>query len=166
MNDTKAMVLSLLSNYHENQRRIDLLRYELEHPSFITSEEMIDVLNFGHGEQRSSPGSSLSNKTPYIALNYHDKASQMNSGNLDEIVFQLTQLEEQQARLLHYISLMDNNDAELIRMTYLDNMDNEQIAAKLKVSIRTVSTRRTKAIDRLCEMFDYTIGVQRSNSSL
>lgn len=166
MNDTRIMVMSFLNQYHETQRRIELLRYELEHPSFVTSEEMIEILNYSHGEQGGTPGGHLSNKTPYIALNYQEEAQKMNAGNLDEIAFQLAQLEQQQAKLLHYISLMDKSDADLIRMTYLDNLDNEQIAAKLKVSIRTVSARRTKAIDRLCEMFEYTRGVQQTTPSI
>ena len=75
-------------------------------------------------------------------------------------------LEKQQERLLYYIGLMDERDSELIRMTYMDGLDNDQIAAKLSVSVRTVRTRRTKAIDLLCELFAYTANLQPNSSSL
>ena len=72
------------------------------------------------------------------------------------ISVQLAKLESQQQRLIHYIGLMDEKDAEVIRMTYMDGMDTDQIAAQTGVSVRTVRTRRTNAINHLCAMFEYT----------
>ena len=50
MNDIRTMVMQLLNQFRENQRNIELLRYELEHPPMVTEEEMISALSFGHGE--------------------------------------------------------------------------------------------------------------------
>lgn len=166
MDNIKTMVMSLLTQFRETQRYIEALRYELEHPSTISEEDMIDVLTFGHGDHQGTPKGSISNKTLYIALNYRDKAQQENERAKNEIAVRLAMLEKQQERLLYYIGLMDERDSELIRMTYMDGLDNDQIAAKLSVSVRTVRTRRTKAIELLCELFSYTANLLPSGPSV
>ena len=165
MDDIRAMVMTILTQYHETQRRIEILRYELAHPSDVSAEEMIEALNFGHGDHAGSAPGHISNKTLYIALNYQDKTKKANEGAKNEIAVQLTRLEKQQEKLLYYIALMDKQDAEMIRMTYLDEMDNDQIAAKLGISVRTVRLRRTKAIDLLCGMYAYTANLQPNGTS-
>jgi DNA-directed RNA polymerase specialized sigma24 family protein len=166
MDNIKTMVMTLLTQFRETQRYIEALRYELEHPSTISEEDMIDVLTFGHGDYQVTPKGSISNKTLYIALNYRDKARQENERAKNEIAVHLAILEKQQERLLYYIGLMDERDSELIRMTYMDGLDNEQIATKLSVTVRTVRTRRAKAIDLLCELFAYTANLQPNAAPL
>lgn len=156
MNETRTMVMTILTQYRETQRRIEVLRYEMAHPSDISAEDMIEALAFGHGEHYGSAPGYISDKTLYIALNYRDKMQQANEGSQNEIAVQLSRLEKQQERLLHYIGLMDEHDAAVIRMTYMDGLDNDQIATKLGVSMRTVRSRRMKAIDLLCGMYEYT----------
>ena len=46
MNDTRSMVMSILTQFRDNQRRIEMLRYELEHPATVTADDMIDALSF------------------------------------------------------------------------------------------------------------------------
>ncbi len=156
MDDIKAIVMTLLTQYRETQRYIEVLRYEMLHPSTVSAEEIIDSLAFGHGCHSSPTAGQVSNKTLYIALNYQDKLRKANDATRNEIAIQLAKLEKQQERLRYYIGLMDEREAELIRMTYIDGLDNEQIAERLGVSVRTVRTRRSKAIDLLCELFAYT----------
>ena len=43
--EIKNYVLQLLESYPERTRKIALLRYELEHPSQITSDEIISAMN-------------------------------------------------------------------------------------------------------------------------
>ena len=166
MNDIKTMVMSLLTQYRETQRYIEVLRYEMQHPPTISAEEIIDSLAFGHGDHSGPTTGQISDKTFYIALNYQDKLRKTNETARNEIAIQLTKLEMQQERLRYYIGSMDEQDAELIRMTYMDGLDNEQIAQKLGVSVRTVRTRRSKAIDLLCELFAYTATLQQKETSV
>lgn len=166
MDDIKTTVMTLLTQYRETQRYIEVLRYEMGHPSTISEEDMIDVLTFGHRDPSGLAKGHISNKTLFIALNYQDKAREANEGAKMEIAIQLAKLEKQQERLLYYIGLMDEQDAELIRLTYMDGLDNDQIAAKLGVTVRTVRTRRAKAIDLLCELFAYTANLQPNGTSV
>ena len=164
-NDTRTMVMTLLNQFRDNQRRMELLHYEMEHPTTVSEDEMIEALTFGHTDHTGTSAKRVSDKTHYVALNYQAKAMRANEETLSEIVLELSKLEKQQDRLLYYISLMEERYAEVIRMTYINGMDNDQIAAKLGVSVRTVRSRRSKAIDLLCDMFAFTASVQLKGTS-
>ena len=156
MSDMKKYVLDLLNHYHDTERRITMLRYELEHPVCVTGEEMIDALTFRHGEHEGSSGGSVSDKTMYTAISYQDKAEDANAEIRDEIVRQLALLEQKQARLLYYIGLLEERDAKIIRMAYFEDQSKEAIAERLEMAPRTVTFRKRKAIDQLCEMYEFT----------
>ena len=44
--NAKDQVLSLLQSYRATKRKIEQLRYELEHPARVTPDEMIEAMNF------------------------------------------------------------------------------------------------------------------------
>ena len=158
---TKTMVLELLNNYSDIQLQISILRYEMEHPTQITFDDTIEALSFGHPDIIGSAPGHVSNKTLYIALNYRDKTNRANAEARDEIAFRLNELEQRQARLNHYINLLDENEAAVIRMTYIEGLSNEQIASVCNTTKRTITARRHKAIEHLCEMFDYMRDLNR-----
>ena len=158
-NSTKDLVMPMLNNFRTNELQLKLLHYEMDHPARVSGNEMIDALSFGHSEVFGGTPGHVSNKTLYIALNYQDKANHVNAEAIDEIAIRLSELEWQQERLIHYISLLDENEAAVIRMTYIDGMTNDQIAESLNTTKRTVYWRRNKAIERLCDMYDYTMGL-------
>ncbi len=160
MGDVRKRVLDMLVNYRGNERRIALLRYEINHPAFATADDMIEMMTFGRSDVSGASSGSISNKTLHIALNYEDRMNQLNDGTISEIAYQLYELERQQERLLYYISLLEQTESDIIRMTYIDGMVNDEIAQRLGVTIRTVSAHRRRAINRLCEMFEYLSELQ------
>lgn len=107
--DTRTYVVNLLNTCQERQRKIALLRYELEHPAHMSGAEMISTMALGHGVDVSGGHTEgrISDKTLYIALNYRSKVDKMNADTKDEIVVQLVELEQEQKRLEYYISLMN-----------------------------------------------------------
>ena len=66
--NAKDQVLSLLQSYRATKRKIEQLRYELEHPARVTPDEMIEAMNFAKGDGEGRPSGSVSNKTLYIAM--------------------------------------------------------------------------------------------------
>ena len=50
MNNYTDHVTSLLQNYRTTKRKIEQLRYELEHPTRVTPDEMIEAMNFAKGD--------------------------------------------------------------------------------------------------------------------
>ena len=151
----RVEVMALLTNYHEIQRRIALLHYEMEHPAHITADDMIDVLTYGRSENQGGSTGHISNKTLYIALNYRDRSDYANNDVCNEIAIQLNELERKLDRLHYYLGLLSSEDREIIQMAYIENMSNEKIAERIGIHIRTVFKRRMKAIDHLCEMYAF-----------
>ena len=67
--NAKDQVLSLLQNYRAAKRKIEQLRYELEHPARVTPDEMIEAMNFAKGGWR---GASLRQCVQQDALHCHE----------------------------------------------------------------------------------------------
>lgn len=157
--ETKTYVVGLLESYQTRSKQIELLHYELDHPMRVTANEMIGALAFAHGDGNSSghPGSHASDKTLYIALNYQDRADQMNNGASKEAVERLVTLEQEQERLRYYISLLAERQVTIIKLTYFEGCTQEDVATKMGLAKRTVQMLKAQAIDELVAMYDYTM---------
>lgn len=154
----KAHILNLLETYHERERNIALLHYELEHPARASEAEMISAMALGHGTGNNGGhvDGHISDKTLYIALNYQSKVDKVNADTKEEIVVQLVELEQEQKRLEYYVSLLCEREAMVIRLIYFKELPLEEVASQVSVALRTVRKIRDRAIDELIEMFDYT----------
>lgn len=155
----KIKVMDLLNNYMINQQKIAVLRYEMEHPSAITPTEMIDAMSFGHQADGMPAQGHISNKTLYIALNYQEKMDSINQESAEAIATQLWELEREYDRLNYYLSVLPSSDADIIRAVYFEGKTSEQIAAPLGVAPRTIRDAKARAVDHLCEMYEFTDGL-------
>lgn len=153
--ETKTYVVGLLESYRKRSKQIELLHYELSHPTDISENEMIGALALAHGEGGGS-GGHISDKTLYIAMNYQQRTENVNQGIRSEIVNQLVELESQQERLNYYISLLKARHAELLRFLYFEGYSQEECAKKLEIAVRTVRRIKNDAIDELAEMYSFT----------
>ena len=162
-NDTKSYVVNLLETYQERQRKIALLHYELEHPARTSETEMISAMALGHGAGGDSGHTDghVSDKTLYIALNYQNRADKLNVDIKEEIVVQLVELEQEQAKLEYYVSLLDKRPQALIRAIYFDECSLEEAARQFGIAPRTVRTIKKAALEKLASMYEYIRGVNR-----
>ena len=156
--DMKKYVVHLLDTYHKRARQIAVLRYELSDPAKITEEEMIDTLQFVRHESSGRPEGHISNKTPYIAMNYKEKAGLLNSEVIGEISAELLALEQEQARLEYYISLLEPRQERILRLTCFEKVPQEAVAEELGVTVRRVQDIKAQAINELAEMYGLTTG--------
>ncbi len=153
--DMKARIIRLLETYREREMKIALLHYKLQHPPNISPDEMIDTMSFGHSNGTSHSKGHISNKTLYIALNYQDKTDKVNSDAMKEVVDRLVELEHEQERLVYYVSLLEAQEASVIRRFYFEGQTWESIAQEIFVALRTVYKIKNRALDRLAKMYAY-----------
>ena len=153
--EMKNYVLNLLDTYQDRERKIAVLRYELEHPAQISPEEMIGAMSFARGDGTGRTEGHISNKTLYIALNYKDQADRINVETVDEVARRLVVLEQEQERLVYYVSLLDKRQADVLRLAYLDQFSWEEIARMLGVALRTAHKIKSQAVDKLVEMYAF-----------
>lgn len=149
-------VLKLLESYNERERKIAVLRYNLEHPAKVSRSEQIEAMNFGHGDGLDHSAGHISNKTLYIALNYEEQAERMNAESAHEIAKELFALECEQRRLTYFIGLLDKRQAEVIRLVFVDGIPTKEVAASFGLTYRTIDRIKHTAIENLAEMYAYS----------
>lgn len=154
--EIRAHILQLLEGYPERERKIALLRYELEHAGQISKNEMIETMALGHSDGNGHSDGRISDKTLYIALNYQIKSDKLNGEVKETIVTQLVDLEQTQSRLKYYVSLLERRQAEVLRLGYFDGLPWEDVAPKVGVALRTVRKIKDRAIDELAAMYAFT----------
>lgn len=156
--EKKTYVIGLLESYQKREKQIELLHYELTHPVHVTANEMIGALALAHGDSNGSGhlGGHASDKTLYIALNYQNRADQVNNGASREVIERLVTLEQEQERLKYYVSLLAERQANVIKLIYFEGYTQEDVAERLKIAKRTVQMLKAQAIEALVAMYDYT----------
>lgn len=154
--EMKNYVIKQLETYHDRERKIAVLRYDLEHPSEVGVTEQIEAMNYGSGEGVGHSKGHISNKTLYIALNYEEQAKQLNAESAKEIADELFILERRQKKLLYYISLLEKRQAEVVRMVYMEGVSTKKAAEQHGLNVRTIERIRKDAVDDLAEMYAYS----------
>lgn len=152
----KTYVISLLLSYQKHSKQIELLHYELSHPAHVSEDEMIGCLSLGRSDSGGNHSGYISDKTLYIALNYHDQAKKLNWDTKSEISSLLVKLESEQERLKYYVSLLATRQSEVLKLLFFEGYSQEECAQKLEIAARTVRRIKDDAIDALTELYSFS----------
>ena len=114
--NVKDYVIQELESYPRTLRQIAVLRYELEHPVQVSTEEMLDAMAFARGEHFGSAPGHVSDKTLYIAMNYRQKANEVNAEISGEISAKLLELEHKKNRIEYYVGMLDSRHCDRRQM--------------------------------------------------
>ena len=109
-------VLELLESYAERERKIAVLRYNLEHPTKVSRVEQIEAMNYERRGETGGIKRHVSDKTLYIALNYEERAEHLDAVVTKEFTDELFELERQQKRLVYYVGLLEKRQADIVRL--------------------------------------------------
>lgn len=146
-------VTQLLETYREREQKILALRYELCHPAKISPTEMIETMSLARSDESGHPNGYVSNKTLHIALNYQENTDKLNEDTVHEIITQLMELEQIQDRVKYYVSLLDQRQAEIIRLFYFEGCNQDDAAKKLGIVPRTIRRIKKEAVAKLAELY-------------
>ena len=151
--DMNQYVLSLLENYPQMIRRIELMRYELRFTKAVTPQEMIEVMTYA---RKGTQGiADMPHDVPGIALSYRDITERLNQEIISEALEKYMGLLREQDRLLHYVNLLSEREREIITAYYFDQRSWSEISKSLGISPRTAYAIRSQAIDELVTMYSY-----------
>jgi hypothetical protein len=156
--DMRAYVINILENYTDTQRKIALLRYEMEHPAEISPDEMLETMSFAHGDGVGRSSGHISDKTLYIALNYQERAAAFNRDEADNIAKRLIPLEREQSRLEHYVGLLEPRYSTILRLYYFEHFSWDDISVSMTLSIKTLRKIKSEAVDALTAMYEFSKG--------
>ena len=155
-NKMEPFVIELLETYHDRERMIAVLHYELEHPIKISGAEQIEAMNYGHGDGIGGTKGHISNKTLYIALNYEEQAERLNASATKEIADKLFELEQRQKKLMYYITLLEKRQADVVRLIYIEKLSMKEVAERYGLTCRTIDRIKKEAVESLADMYAYS----------
>lgn len=69
---------------------------------------------------------------------------------------QLVELEQEQARLEYYPSLLEKRQELVIRLAYFEGLPWDEVAKAIGVAVRTVHKIKNQALDQLAGMYWFT----------
>ena len=98
-------------------------------------------------------------------LNYQKFADKLNAEAVNKILAELVKLEKEQDRLRYYVSLLDSQEAQVIRKVYFDGYSWDQVAEELDVVRRTAHKIKERALENLAWMYEYIDGIEDSGTS-
>ena len=156
--DDTERIISDLNDYTNIKQKISILRYELEHPVTVNPEEMLESMNFAHGEGGMFTGGNISNKTLYIAMNYQSAASRANAEIMDQILNRLLPLEQKIKRMDYYLGLLSRDEELVLRRFYIEKQRANEIAVALHTSVWSTRRLRDKAVEKLAGMVSFAEG--------
>lgn len=153
-NKLKESIIRTLENYRKYAQQIALLQYELAHHNRISSDEMLEAMALSKGIGNAPTKGHISDKTYYIALNYLDRAADLNAERISNITGLLRPLESRVNRLVHCVKQLRADHQQVIVGLYFDGKNIRALASEMHISERTVQRYRDAAIDELAEMYE------------
>ena len=114
--DVNQYVLSLLENYPETSKRIELMRYELYSSMVVSPQLMIEVMSFS--KKNAEMNAKYPHTVPEIALCYKEVAKRLNREITEGAINQYIAMVRERDRLHHRIGLLEPRQAEIIREYY------------------------------------------------
>ena len=152
--ELEQYVLSLLADYPETSKKIELLRYELHSSVGIFPQEMIEVMSFSKRDPTAA--SEYPHNVPEIALCYKDAAKQLNCEAFESILGAYLSLIQERDRLHHHIGLLEARQSEIIQEYYFSQHSWNEVATNMGISLRTAYAVRHQAVDALVKMYEFT----------
>lgn len=153
-NKLKESIIRTLENYRKYAQQIALLQYELAHLDRISADEMLEAMALSKGTGNAPTKGHISDKTYYIALNYLDRAADLNAERISSITSQLRPLEIRVNRLAHCVKQLRPDHEQVIVGLYFDGKNLRVLASEMHISERTVQRYRDAAIDELVQMYE------------
>ena len=152
--DVNQYVLSLLENYPETSKRIELMRYELYSSMVVSPQEMIEVMSFS--KKNAEMNAKYPHTVPEIALCYKEVAKRRNREITEGAINQYIAMVRERDRLHHRIGLLEPRQAEIIREYYFYQNSWNEISKSMGISVRTAYSVRQQAVDALVQMYAFT----------
>lgn len=144
-------VLFLLENYPKASTEISLMRFELQNKTFVSPEDIIEVLSFSQYE------SSSLKKCPHdveeIANCFREISEKLNKEYLDEIANRYIALLRERERLLHYISLLSPRQQTVLKEHYFSQKSWNEVSREMELTRRTVYNIRNEAVSELVKLY-------------
>jgi len=150
MQEIKKQIEFILHNYTTMKSEVQVLEFELNRSTTSLRSETIESTILSHSNQERVSGSHLCDKTANIVIEHVD--SQIN-GEYHALRTLISNMCVEMHRLEHYLSLLPEKEAEVIRLFYFEGLTWTQISKSTLCAPRTMQRNKEKGIEKLVRYY-------------
>lgn len=145
----------MMANYQERKRQLNIAKFQLEHFTGISENDLIEAMCFSHPEGERVDSSELSDKTAKNALSVENRKNQIDD---DLYQFYFHQYQELYNRLSFFeyaLTQLSNGLADIMTDMVIHKFGWDELSAKYHVSRTTIGKYRKKAVIELEKIYSY-----------
>jgi len=150
MSDIKKHVEFILDNYTEMIKELNVLEFELENMSTSLDSNAIENRVLSRSNSEWVSGTFQSDKTADIVIEHVD--SQRNA-KYHALINLIRNMRLETRRLEHYLTLLPEEEADVIRWFYFEELSWAAITKKTLATQRTMQRRRQRGFDKLVKYY-------------
>ena len=151
--NTQEYILALLENYNQTSTEISLMRFELQHRTAVSPEDIIEILTFARKENIAHQ--NFPHDVEGIAACFRDISEKINNEVSNEIADRYLSLLRERQRLLHYIGLLTPRQQTVLKEHYFNQRSWTEISNDMGITRRTVYKIRGDAIAELSRLYTF-----------
>ena len=163
MRDVKSHVENILANYMSAKRELQILEFELQRITHNLDPKDIAEKMFAHSSHERVASSRISDKTADIVIEHFDGQRSSVYRALSTLIYNNR---GELQRLDHYLSLLSEDESEVIKLFYFDGLSWEEIVQTASCSLSTLRRRKKKGVDRLAHYYSILNNFSRNNLGL
>lgn len=152
----KGYVEQMAASYQDMVRRRRFANEQIERlkDSDAYLNDVIDMMTFSHPDGDRVQTSGYSDKTAKIAMNYHQIAERMGD---EEFLYWKEQYKELDEKIRFFeeaVKMLPAGEREVMSALVLDGLTWDQAESDLFLNRRTLSERRTAAMNDLSRIYE------------
>ena len=157
MSEITKQVESILHRYSTMKRELQVLEYEFNRISPALTPEEIESRIFSHPGYEKISSSHLSDQTSNIVVEHIDR--QRNS-EYHALVTLTHNIRAELDRLEYYLTMLPEDEANIIKMFYFDSMLWTDILERSSCSLSTLKRRKRSGLNKLVYYYSIADGLE------
>lgn len=154
-------VEEIIRGYHQMKKQLNIAKFQLEHFSGISEEDVIESMCFSHSEGERISTNSISDKTAKTALNFEKRKEQLNDDLYNFYFKEYKELSEKISFFEYAISQLSGDLPSIVLDLFINKCTWDDLSAKYHVSKAMIGKYRKKAILELTDIY-----IMRDNQML
>ena len=152
MKDIRIQVENKLKSHMSQKQQLKALEYELDSINSTLHPEAIENKVFARTGGERVFSATPRDQTADIAVEHLDSLHFARYHELKNMVYSLN---EGIRRLEYYLSLLPNEESEVIRWYYFERLSWNDIANKASLTARNLQYRRKRGLVRLVNLYNF-----------
>lgn len=149
----REYVEKLLSQYPKLLAKKEKLREQIASYSFVTAEDVIESMSFGHSDGEHVQSSNLSDKTAEIAMKYGERMRRANRQIYKTMIGEYASLDEEIIFFENAVDDLPDPEYEVMKALIIERKSWDEASYDLGLTRREIAVRRKRALSDLVRCY-------------